>query len=116
VAKKDKTDMDERVRVRAYHLWEEAGQPHGRDAEFWARAMEMEAPGSAEPQRSPAKAARGKAAKESAAEAPAAAAVPAKKDRAKPKAAKANAAAPIVEAVKTKKPRASARVTLSAGR
>ena len=26
---------DERVRRRAYELWEEAGQPEGRDNEFW---------------------------------------------------------------------------------
>lgn len=30
------------VQVRAYHLWEEAGRPHGRDAEFWERAMELD--------------------------------------------------------------------------
>ena len=31
-------DLEQRVRVRAYHLWEEAGRPHGQTGEFWARA------------------------------------------------------------------------------
>ena len=31
-------DIEQRVRVRAYHLWEEAGRPHGQTAEFWERA------------------------------------------------------------------------------
>lgn len=31
---------DERVRVRAYHLWEQDGRPHGRNEEYWARALE----------------------------------------------------------------------------
>lgn len=29
---------EDRVRREAYRLWEEAGHPHGRDAEFWQRA------------------------------------------------------------------------------
>ena len=33
---------DERVRTRAYHLWEKAGRPQGRDSEFWHQAMELE--------------------------------------------------------------------------
>jgi hypothetical protein len=28
----------EKLRERAYRLWEEAGRPEGRDAEFWERA------------------------------------------------------------------------------
>lgn len=26
------------IRERAYHIWEKAGRPHGRDVEFWERA------------------------------------------------------------------------------
>ena len=32
---------DERIRIRAYHLWEENGRPQGRDDEFWERAREL---------------------------------------------------------------------------
>jgi hypothetical protein len=28
----------EKVRLRAYELWQEAGEPEGRDDEFWRRA------------------------------------------------------------------------------
>ena len=31
---------EERVRRRAYQLWEEAGRPEGRSNEFWLRAEE----------------------------------------------------------------------------
>jgi hypothetical protein len=34
--------LEERIRQRAYHLWEAAGKPHGRDHEFWERARELE--------------------------------------------------------------------------
>jgi hypothetical protein len=33
-----KTDLEERIKQRAYELWEAAGRPHGQDAEHWARA------------------------------------------------------------------------------
>jgi hypothetical protein len=33
---------DERIRTRAYHLWEQAGRPVGRDDEFWQRARDAE--------------------------------------------------------------------------
>jgi hypothetical protein len=33
--------LDERIRSRAYHLWEADGRPHGREAEFWERAREL---------------------------------------------------------------------------
>ncbi|ABI61576.1 DUF2934 domain-containing protein [Granulibacter bethesdensis] len=33
------TRQDERVRVRAYLLWEKAGRPHGRNEEFWEEAL-----------------------------------------------------------------------------
>ncbi len=32
---------EERIRTRAYHLWESEGRPHGRAAEFWERAAEL---------------------------------------------------------------------------
>ena len=31
---------DEAVTQRAYFLWEQAGRPSGRDAEFWHRAQD----------------------------------------------------------------------------
>jgi hypothetical protein len=30
---------DERVRLRAYHLWEQDGRPHGRNDEYWLKAL-----------------------------------------------------------------------------
>jgi hypothetical protein len=32
------SDHEQQVRERAHRLWEEAGRPEGRDAEFWERA------------------------------------------------------------------------------
>ncbi len=32
---------EQRIRERAYHLWEADGRPHGRDQEFWERAREL---------------------------------------------------------------------------
>jgi hypothetical protein len=32
---------EQRVRERAYHLWEADGRPHGRDVEYWERAREL---------------------------------------------------------------------------
>jgi hypothetical protein len=32
---------EERVRERAYHLWEADGKPYGRDVEYWERAREL---------------------------------------------------------------------------
>ena len=34
-------DHENRVRERAYHLWESEGRPHGRDVEYWERAREL---------------------------------------------------------------------------
>ena len=31
-------DNAEKIRDRAYHLWESAGRPNGREHEFWAQA------------------------------------------------------------------------------
>jgi hypothetical protein len=31
-------DREERIRHRAYALWQAAGEPEGRDAEFWTKA------------------------------------------------------------------------------
>lgn len=39
---------EDAIQVRAYHLWEEAGRPDGRDEEFWARAAELERQGSSD--------------------------------------------------------------------
>jgi hypothetical protein len=36
---------DDRIRRRAYQIWEEEGWPHGRDAEHWSRAEREIAPG-----------------------------------------------------------------------
>lgn len=32
------SEIAERVRERAYHIWEQEGRPHGRDVEHWRRA------------------------------------------------------------------------------
>lgn len=32
------SDRQERIRARAYELWEKAGQPEGQDAAHWAEA------------------------------------------------------------------------------
>lgn len=34
-------NLNERIRKRAYHLWELDGRPEGRDLEFWERAREL---------------------------------------------------------------------------
>jgi hypothetical protein len=38
-------DSDEtrlqRIRERAYHLWEQEGRPEGRDVDYWERAREL---------------------------------------------------------------------------
>lgn len=31
-------EAEQRIRTRAYHLWEADGSPHGRDREYWDRA------------------------------------------------------------------------------
>jgi hypothetical protein len=33
----------ERIRLRAYHLWEQDGRPEGRAEEYWERARELQA-------------------------------------------------------------------------
>ena len=33
----------QRIRLRAYHLWEADGQPDGQDLEYWERARELDA-------------------------------------------------------------------------
>lgn len=32
---------EDRIRDEAYRLWEEAGRPHGREAEFWHQAVDL---------------------------------------------------------------------------
>jgi hypothetical protein len=34
----DDHDREQRIRERAYQMWEEAGRPEGRSEEFWERA------------------------------------------------------------------------------
>jgi hypothetical protein len=31
--------IEERIRLRAYQIWEEEGRPAGRDVEHWIRAV-----------------------------------------------------------------------------
>lgn len=38
----DSWSNEDKVRVRAYHLWEAEGRPEGREGEFWARALQLE--------------------------------------------------------------------------
>jgi hypothetical protein len=35
-------EYEQRIRERAYRLWEQEGRPHGRDLEYWERARELE--------------------------------------------------------------------------
>jgi hypothetical protein len=37
----DTPEREERIRTKAYHLWEADGRPHGRDGEYWERAREL---------------------------------------------------------------------------
>jgi hypothetical protein len=37
----DDPKREQRIRERAYHLWQADGEPHGRDAEYWERAREL---------------------------------------------------------------------------
>lgn len=40
----DMTERERRIRRRAHQLWQEAGQPEGRDQEFWEKAeLEIDA-------------------------------------------------------------------------
>lgn len=36
-------EHQQRIRERAYHLWEADGCPAGRDTEYWERARELDA-------------------------------------------------------------------------
>lgn len=33
---------EQRIRERAYHLWDSEGRPHGRAEEYWERARELD--------------------------------------------------------------------------
>ena len=35
--------LDQRIRDRAYHLWESEGRRSGHDVDYWERARELEA-------------------------------------------------------------------------
>lgn len=62
----DGWNNEDRVRVRAYHLWEAEGRPEGREGEFWARALQLEQQESASDRAAgPPKAKRAAAAKSS---------------------------------------------------
>jgi Protein of unknown function (DUF2934) len=37
----DDAERQQRIRQRAYYLWEAAGRPYGHDAEYWERAREL---------------------------------------------------------------------------
>ncbi len=37
----DTPEIQERIRLRAYHLWEADGRPAGQDIEYWERAREL---------------------------------------------------------------------------
>jgi Protein of unknown function (DUF2934) len=41
--------LEDRIRERAYHLWEASGRPPGREVEFWHRACEMVATDDGQP-------------------------------------------------------------------
>lgn len=47
----DLTEREERVRAEAHRLWREAGEPEGRDEEFWhaAEILLREREGPAQP-------------------------------------------------------------------
>jgi hypothetical protein len=34
-------DFEQSVRKAAYHLWEDDGRPHGREKEYWFKALEQ---------------------------------------------------------------------------
>jgi hypothetical protein len=34
-----RSDTEDEIRIRAYHLWEADGRPFGRDTEFWEKAI-----------------------------------------------------------------------------
>jgi len=34
-------NLEERIRVRAYYLWDANGRPSGQDEEFWYKAREL---------------------------------------------------------------------------
>ncbi|MDE2183246.1 MAG: DUF2934 domain-containing protein [Alphaproteobacteria bacterium] len=47
---KAKVDIRKQIEVRAYHIWESEGRPHGRSDEHWRRAeAEILANGKAKP-------------------------------------------------------------------
>ncbi len=35
-------EREQRIRERAYHLWDSEGRPEGRDLDYWERASELE--------------------------------------------------------------------------
>ena len=45
--------LEDRIRERAYYLWEASGRPSGREMEFWHRACEMVATDDNQPKSGP---------------------------------------------------------------
>ena len=41
--------LEDRIRERAYHLWEASGRPPGREVEFWHRACQTVATDDGQP-------------------------------------------------------------------
>lgn len=37
----DTAERQQRIRERAYHLWQADGEPEGRDLDYWERAREL---------------------------------------------------------------------------
>jgi len=37
----DDQDLQQRIRVRAYHLWQADGEPNGNELEYWERARAL---------------------------------------------------------------------------
>ena len=34
-------DFEQQVRQKAYHLWEDDGRPHGKETDYWFKALEQ---------------------------------------------------------------------------
>ncbi len=85
-----KKATEEQIREVAYHMWREAGEPHGEDQEYWFRAEEaLNAPKKRKPAaKKPAAKTAAKTATRTAAKKPAAKAAPKRKTAAKKSAAK----------------------------
>ena len=109
--------MEERLRLRAYHLWEADGRPHGRSAEYWEKARALLEQEAASPDPVAKKPAKAKATDKEGtgitkvkpkADSKKAASKPAVKKTAKPKAADADEKKPKAAGKTTAKPKSAA--------